>query len=110
MVWKPCHVVLVERPLVNKSTSALKLTSLTGNVHICRLNEGFASYLEYKGIANYHDDWDIESQFLPSDLHPVMDLDATINTHPIVQSVDHPDQITEIFDIISYSKGASVLR
>ena len=39
-----------------------------------------------------------------------MDLDATINSHPIVQPVEHPDQITEIFDAISYSKGASVLR
>jgi glutamyl aminopeptidase len=74
------------------------------------LNEGFASYMKYKGVANYHNDWDMESQFLTSDLHPVMDLDATINSHPIVQPVNHPDQITEIFDSISYSKGASVLR
>lgn len=36
--------------------------------------------------------------------------DATVNSHPIVQPVEHPDQITEIFDTISYSKGASVLR
>jgi len=74
------------------------------------LNEGFASYMEYKGVANYHKDWDMESQFLTSDMHRVMNLDATINSHPIVQAVDHPDQITEIFDAISYSKGASVLR
>ena len=40
----------------------------------------------------------------------VMDLDATINSHPIIQPVEHPDQITEIFDTISYSKGAAVLR
>jgi len=39
-----------------------------------------------------------------------MALDSTINSHPIVQPVEHPDQITEIFDAISYSKGASVLR
>jgi glutamyl aminopeptidase len=39
-----------------------------------------------------------------------MDLDATINSHPIIQTVEHPDQITEIFDTISYSKGAAVLR
>ena len=38
------------------------------------LNEGFASYMEYKGVANYHQDWDMESQFLTSDLHHVMDL------------------------------------
>lgn len=74
------------------------------------LNEGFASYVEYKGVTNYHPDWDMEGQFLIKDLHRVMDLDATINSHPIVQPVDHPDQITEIFDTISYAKGASVLR
>ena len=28
----------------------------------------------------------------------------------VVQAVEHPDQITEIFDAISYQKGASVLR
>ena len=74
------------------------------------LNEGFASYMEYKGVANYHQDWDMESQFLNYDLHRVMDLDATISSHPIIQPVNHPDQITEIFDAISYAKGASVLR
>ena len=66
--------------------------------------------MEYKGVANYHTDWDMEFQFLTSDLHRVLNLDATINSHPIVQEVNHPDQITEIFDTISYSKGASVLR
>jgi len=74
------------------------------------LNEGFASYMEYKGVANYHPDWEMESQFLTMDLHRVMALDSTVNSHPIVQEVAHPDQITEIFDTISYAKGASVLR
>ena len=74
------------------------------------LNEGFASYMEYKGVSNYHPDWEMEAQFLTSDLHRVLDLDATVNSHPIVQPVTHPDQITEIFDTISYAKGASVLR
>ena len=66
--------------------------------------------MEYKGVANYHTDWNMESQFLTSDLHRVMDLDATVNSHPIVQTVENPDQITELFDSITYSKGASVLR
>jgi len=74
------------------------------------LNEGFASYMEYKGVSNYHPDWDMEFQFLTNDLHRVMELDSTVNSHPIVQPVNHPDQITEIFDRISYAKGASVLR
>ena len=54
---------------------------------------------------------DIESLFYFQNIcFQVMDLDATINSHPIIQPVEHPDQITEIFDTISYSKGAAVLR
>ena len=44
--------------------------------------------MEYKGVANYHDDWEILDQFLTSDLQPVMNLDATVNSHPIVQVKD----------------------
>lgn len=36
--------------------------------------------------------------------------DATFATHPIVQVAENPDQITELFDSITYSKGASVIR
>lgn len=45
-----------------------------------------------------------EGQFLVSDLQRVMGLDAQLTSHPIVQPVNHPDEITEIFDVISYSK------
>ncbi len=51
-----------------------------------RLNEGFASYMEYKGVAACHPDWGMEDQFLVADLHGVMNLDATLNSHPIVQA------------------------
>ena len=74
------------------------------------LNEGFASYMEYKGVANYHPEWEMEAQFLYQDLQDVMDLDSQLNSHPIVQDVKNPNQITELFDRISYGKGASVLR
>ncbi|CAB4062909.1 ENPEP [Lepeophtheirus salmonis] len=74
------------------------------------LNEGFASFIEYKGIHHYHPDWHIHEQFLTSDLHSVMELDSQITSHPIIQDVAHPDQISEIFDKISYNKGSSILR
>ncbi|XP_076049754.1 glutamyl aminopeptidase-like [Oratosquilla oratoria] len=74
------------------------------------LNEGFASYIEYKGIAHHEPDWQVEAQFVCSDLRRALDLDSQLSSHPIVQEVNHPDEITEIFDAISYSKGASVLR
>ncbi|KAF8795593.1 Glutamyl aminopeptidase like protein [Argiope bruennichi] len=74
------------------------------------LNEGFASYVEYKGVDEQHPQWDTLSQFVTEELQPVMNLDSTLSSHPIVQPVLHPDEITEIFDDISYGKGASVLR
>lgn len=48
-----------------------------------------------------------DSLFLIDSLHDVLGLDATLSSHPIVQNVSHPDQITEIFDTISYSKVMS---
>ena len=49
-------------------------------------------------------------QFLLEVLHGVLNLDATLAGHPIVQVAENPDQITELFDSITYSKGASVIR
>ena len=37
-------------------------------------------------------------------------MDALLNTHPIEILVHHPNEIGEIFDKISYSKGASIIR
>ena len=75
-----------------------------------RLNEGFATYLEYKGMGCFERDWDTATMFLSGDLHRVLELDATIGSHPIVVDVDTPEQITSVFDAISYSKGGSVIR
>lgn len=74
------------------------------------LNEGFASYIEYKGCEAAEPSWGMLDQFLIEDLHSVLTLDATLASHPIVQKVETPDQITEVFDTITYNKGASVIR
>ncbi|XP_053945175.1 glutamyl aminopeptidase-like [Anastrepha ludens] len=74
------------------------------------LNEGFASYIEYKGVDVKFPEWKMMDQFLTGTLHSVLTLDATLGAHPIIQTVENPDQITEIFDTITYSKGASIIR
>ncbi|XP_059611048.1 uncharacterized protein LOC132257980 [Phlebotomus argentipes] len=74
------------------------------------LNEGFASYIQYKGCDHLFPSWGMMDQFLIDDLHYVFRIDGSLATHPIVQSVANPDQITEMFDAISYSKGASIIR
>ncbi|XP_078666409.1 aminopeptidase Ey-like [Branchiostoma floridae x Branchiostoma belcheri] len=74
------------------------------------LNEGFASHVEYLGAAQAEPDWMLEDQFLVADLHPVFALDSLSTSHPISLPVNHPDEISQIFDTISYSKGASIIR
>ena len=37
-------------------------------------------------------------------------IDALESSHPISIPVKHPDEISEIFDRISYGKGASIIR
>ena len=74
------------------------------------LNEGFASFIEYLAIDHIFPDWDIWTQFVSHEMGVAFQLDALNNTHPIEVSVGHPAEISEIFDKVSYSKGASILR
>ena len=74
------------------------------------LNEGFASFIEYLAIDHIFPEWDIWTQFVANEMGVALSLDALNNTHPIEVEVGHPAEISEIFDRVSYSKGASVLR
>lgn len=74
------------------------------------LNEGFASYIEYLAVDKLFPKWDIWTQFSTNDLGAALRLDALLTTHPIEVEVHHPSEIGEIFDEVSYSKGASVIR
>lgn len=74
------------------------------------LNEGFASYIEYLAVDKLFPKWNVWTQFAYMDLNRALALDALKHTHPIEVEVRHPDEIAEIFDEVSYSKGASVIR
>ena len=73
------------------------------------LNEGFASYIEYLAIDKLFPKWDIWTQFSIKELGVALQLDSLFHTHPIEIPVHHPDEIGEIFDEVSYSKGASII-
>ncbi|XP_047138133.2 puromycin-sensitive aminopeptidase isoform X1 [Hydra vulgaris] len=74
------------------------------------LNEGFASWIEYLCVDYCCPDYKIWTQFVASDFVAAQSLDALDNSHPIEVEVGHPSEIDEIFDAISYSKGAAVIR
>ncbi|NXS75702.1 AMPN Aminopeptidase, partial [Pandion haliaetus] len=77
------------------------------------LNEGFASYVEYLGAESVEDSWHIKDLMVLNEVYAVMATDALTTSHPLTfreDEINTPAQISEVFDSIAYSKGASVLR
>ncbi|NWQ66366.1 AMPN Aminopeptidase, partial [Neopipo cinnamomea] len=77
------------------------------------LNEGFASYMEYLGAHWVESSWNIKDLMVLNEVHEVMATDALATSHPLSfreDEINSPAQISEVFDSIAYSKGASVLR
>uniref|UniRef100_A0A7N5K9B6 Aminopeptidase n=1 Tax=Ailuropoda melanoleuca TaxID=9646 RepID=A0A7N5K9B6_AILME len=77
------------------------------------LNEGFASYVEYLGAHAAESTWHIKDLIVSNEMTRVMAIDALASSHPLSfreDEVNSPAEISEVFDAIAYSKGASVLR
>ncbi len=55
-------------------------------------------------------EYDIWTNFIYSRTNDAFELDSLVNTHPIEVPINDPSEIDEIFDSISYDKGACVLR
>lgn len=74
------------------------------------LNEGYATFAEFLCVAKLYPEFDMWTQFVTETWSRALKLDALKNSHPIEVPVGHPLEVDEIFDDISYSKGASVIR
>jgi aminopeptidase N len=74
------------------------------------LNEGFATFISNKGQNSSQPDWHMEQFFLKDNHQRVLKSDGLENSRPIIADVKNPNEISGIFDGISYSKAASVIR
>ncbi|XP_055608301.1 puromycin-sensitive aminopeptidase [Uranotaenia lowii] len=74
------------------------------------LNEGYASFAEFLCVNHLFPHYSIWNQFITDMYTRALELDCLKNSHPIEVPVGHPAEIDEIFDEISYNKGASVIR
>ena len=74
------------------------------------LNESFATFMATKIVDKFYPEWDLWDQFLEDAMNTAMSLDALKTSHPIDVKVNHPSEIREIFDSISYDKGGCILR
>jgi len=73
------------------------------------LNESFATFVGYKVVADLMPEWGMWRDFVATLARPFA-LDALVSTHPISFEVKNAKQATERFDVITYWKGAGVVR
>lgn len=74
------------------------------------LNEGFATYVAYVGADHVEPSWNMLDKIVTMELHSVLETDSLLSTHPISVTVNNPAQISEVFDEVSYNKGACLIR
>ena len=74
------------------------------------LNEGFATWMENFATHHLFPNGSIWDQFVYSDVNSALSLDSLLSSHPIEVQVERAEDVDEIFDAISYSKGSVVVR
>ncbi|XP_012259227.2 aminopeptidase N-like isoform X2 [Athalia rosae] len=73
------------------------------------LKEGFASFFANLAVDHVEPTWRVKDALL-EDLQKVLEIDALKSSHPISVTLNRTDQITQIFDAISYTKGCSIIH
>ncbi len=73
------------------------------------LNESFATHESHNCMDAEYPHWQIWNGFGLSRASASR-VDGLKSTHPIECAVNHPDEVAELFDVISYEKGCSVLK
>uniref|UniRef100_A0A667XWA7 Aminopeptidase n=1 Tax=Myripristis murdjan TaxID=586833 RepID=A0A667XWA7_9TELE len=73
------------------------------------LNEGFARYMEYISVEATYPELRVE-EYLLTTCFAAVGRDSYDSSRPISSSAESPTQIKEMFDTVSYNKGACVLH
>lgn len=75
------------------------------------LNESFATLLEYIAVDAIYPDWNIWLDFATNESIAALRRDAIDGVQPVQVEVNHPDEISSIFDgAIVYAKGARLMK
>ncbi|XP_055525327.1 aminopeptidase N-like [Wyeomyia smithii] len=74
------------------------------------LNEGFATYVASLGVEYLHPEWHSLEEDSVDNTLSIFKFDALTSSHPVSVEIGHPNQISQIFDAISYDKGSTVIR
>uniref|UniRef100_A0A665WWV9 Aminopeptidase n=1 Tax=Echeneis naucrates TaxID=173247 RepID=A0A665WWV9_ECHNA len=73
------------------------------------LNEGFARYMEYISVEATYPELKVD-EYLLDTCFAAVGHDSLNSSRPISSPAENPTQIKEMFDTVSYDKGACVLH
>ncbi|XP_030272805.1 endoplasmic reticulum aminopeptidase 2 [Sparus aurata] len=73
------------------------------------LNEGFARYMEYISVEATYPDLKVE-EYLLHTCFAAVGHDSLNSSRPISSPAENPTQIKQMFDTVSYDKGACILH
>ncbi|KAG4443325.1 hypothetical protein IFR05_001194 [Cadophora sp. M221] len=82
------------------------------------LNEAFAEWAGFTVVDKMFPEWKYWLHFVAADPDPeamafyqgALDIDSTPGAHPVYNPTASPDRMHELFDNITYMKGAALLR
>ncbi|OYX42295.1 hypothetical protein B7Y94_03755 [Candidatus Saccharibacteria bacterium 32-49-12] len=75
------------------------------------LNESFANFMEYVAIDQLEPSWNVWLEYASHEVIQALRRDALPGVQPIQTDVNHPDEISTLFDpAIVYAKGGRLLR
>ena len=75
------------------------------------LNESFANLMEYIAVDALHPEWDIWLEYSSHETIMALRRDAIDGVQAVQTEVNHPDEISTLFDgAIVYAKGGRLLR
>ncbi|XP_053726142.1 endoplasmic reticulum aminopeptidase 1b [Synchiropus splendidus] len=73
------------------------------------LNEGFAKFMEFISVDVTYPELKVDDFFI-NKCFEAMEVDSLTSSHPVSTPVENPAQIQEMFDDVSYDKGACILN
>uniref|UniRef100_A0A8C2H0G8 Aminopeptidase n=1 Tax=Cyprinus carpio TaxID=7962 RepID=A0A8C2H0G8_CYPCA len=73
------------------------------------LNEGFARYMEFVSLEAVYPELKVEDHFVDT-CFGAIGRDSLNSSRPISSLAENPAQIEEMFDTVSYDKGACILH
>ncbi len=73
------------------------------------LNEAFATFMELLTVDAFRPDWDVWTTF-GIGRSAAMTTDGLTSTRPVEFAVGRPEEAEAMFDVLTYQKGAAVLR